>query len=268
MTQDGISVIIPTYKEPEYLRLCLESIFESQDNEHNQIIVVVDGYYDINKDVLENYSGKMNLNILNFEENQGLSIATNYGVYSAIYDKILIVNDDNVFCKDWDLALMADYKPGRVISPNQIEPNPSMFQQFHIKDLGTDYKKFNLGKFFDYELSIRSTKIDDTGCTLPIFMNKYDFIRVGGWDIGYPSAHVVDWDFFLKCELSKMEMVRSYKASFYHFAGQATRTPEEAQKTHELELQGHEYFRYKWGQIARHNKINNSKMIDVPYLLS
>ena len=36
-----ISVIIPTYKEPEYLDLCLRSAFEGQVNE-NEIIVVVE----------------------------------------------------------------------------------------------------------------------------------------------------------------------------------------------------------------------------------
>ena len=43
-----ISVIIPTYKSPEMLDLCLESAIEGQ-SEKNQIIVVVDGYYDLNK---------------------------------------------------------------------------------------------------------------------------------------------------------------------------------------------------------------------------
>jgi glycosyltransferase involved in cell wall biosynthesis len=41
-----ISVIIPTYKEPDVLDLCLRSAIEGQQNK-NQIIVVVDGFYDI-----------------------------------------------------------------------------------------------------------------------------------------------------------------------------------------------------------------------------
>ena len=39
---------------PEYLDLCLQSAIQGQDNE-NQIIVVVDGYYDLNKEVLEKH---------------------------------------------------------------------------------------------------------------------------------------------------------------------------------------------------------------------
>jgi hypothetical protein len=32
-------------------------------------------------------------------------------------------------------------------------------------------------------------------------MYKYDYLAVGGWDIMYPSPHVVDWDFFLNVNI-------------------------------------------------------------------
>jgi len=91
-----ISVIIPTYKEPEVLDLCLRSAIEGQYH-NNQIIVVVDGFYEINKDVLDKY--KDDIQILDLGENAGLCRATNLGVYNAEFSKILIVNDDNVFSK-------------------------------------------------------------------------------------------------------------------------------------------------------------------------
>ena len=47
-----ISVIIPTYKSPDALDLCLRSAIEGQNNQ-NQIIVVVDGFYDIKEEVFE-----------------------------------------------------------------------------------------------------------------------------------------------------------------------------------------------------------------------
>jgi len=43
-----ISVIIPTYKEPEVLDVCLKSVINGQ-RLNNQIIVVVDGFYEVNK---------------------------------------------------------------------------------------------------------------------------------------------------------------------------------------------------------------------------
>jgi glycosyltransferase involved in cell wall biosynthesis len=255
-----ISVIIPTYKEPEALDLCLASAIKGQ-TQKNQIIVVVDGFYDLNKDVLEKH--KEHIDVLNLEENQGLCRATNLGVYNANYNMILIVNDDNVFPNEWDISLMKDYTPKSVLTPNQIEPNPSMFRQFHIKDLGRDPKTFDLKAFWKYEKTLTQDKTEPTGCTLPIFMNKLDYMTVGGWDESYPGAWVVDWEFFLKCELAGFQMLRTYGCNFYHFVSIGTEaTYEEKLNKQQKEQACHEYFAYKWGQYAKHNPVNNSKMLD------
>ena len=254
-----ISVIIPTYKEPEVLDLCLRSAIEGQYH-NNQIIVVVDGFYEINKDVLDKY--KDDIQILDLGENAGLCRATNLGVYNAEFDKILIVNDDNVFPKHWDVGLLGAYVDNAVISPNQIEPTPSMFKQFWIKDLGRDPKTFDLTSFWNYESTLPKKPNEETGSTLPIFMSKTDYMRVGGWDESYPGAWVVDWDFFLKCELSGMKMIRTYSCHFYHFVSVGTEsTPTEKQVKQQKEQACHEYFNYKWGQPAQHNPINNSKLL-------
>ena len=75
-----ISVIIPTYKSPQMLDLCLQSAIEGQVNK-NQIIVVVDGFYDLNKEVLVKWAEY--IDVLNLEENVGLCRGTNLGVYNS-----------------------------------------------------------------------------------------------------------------------------------------------------------------------------------------
>lgn len=255
-----ISVIIPTYKEPDYLDLCLQSAIENQ-SEKNEIIVVVDGFYDLNKSVLDKYQN--NINVLDLGENQGLSVATNWGVYNATSDYILVINDDNVFPKDWDVELKKDLNKGIVLSPNQIEPNPSMFQQFIIKNLGHNVDEFNLETFIEEEINLRQDKTDQTGSTLPFAMYREDYLAVGGWDVMYPSPHVVDWDFFLKCEYVGYRMDRIYTSHFYHFAGASTRsTPEQNAESNRKENLAHQFFANKWGQLAKHNPNNNSKLLD------
>jgi glycosyltransferase involved in cell wall biosynthesis len=250
----SISVIIPTYKSPEALDLCLRSAIEGQQNK-NQIIVVVDGHYDINKEVLEKHA--KSIDILNLEQNVGLCRGTNLGVYNAKYDRILIVNDDNVFSLGWDIELLKDYTPNSVISPNQIEPTPSMFKQFHIKDCGRDPKIFSLENYWKYEEPLRGHLTDETGSTLPIFMSKIDYLRVGGWDENYEQGMVADWDFFLKCQLSGMKMLRTYSCHFYHFASVSVN----GEKRQQAEQNGHEYAKYKWGSYIQHNPLNNLKFI-------
>jgi glycosyltransferase involved in cell wall biosynthesis len=268
----NISVIIPTYKEPEHLELCLTSLFEGAENTNFEVIVVVDGTLDINKHVISKFVHTPNLNYVAFEENRGLSMATNYGVYSANQDYILVVNDDNVFPRSWDAKLEGYceiYKDRFVISPNQIEPNPSMFKQFVIKDFGHDPSSFDFQGFKNFEEDLvigidHDRRFDFSGSTLPFMMKKTDFLALGGWDELYPSPHVVDWDFFLKCEYFNFAMMRIYDVHFYHFAGAATRkTVEDALVSQEKEHLAHQFFAKKWKHPAHHNPENNSKLLPV-----
>ena len=257
-----ISVIIPTYKSPEALDLCLRSAIEGQLHS-NEIIVVVDGFYDLNKEVLEKW--KDHIEILNLEENVGLCRGTNLGVSNATNRKVLIVNDDNVFPSGWDETLELEWQEGAMITPNQIEPFPSMFKQIHIKDLGRDPKTFDLEVYWTYDKNYASVdKVEECGSTLPIFMDKYDYLRVGGWDENYELGVVADWDFFMKCQMSGLRMVRNYNLHFYHFVSLSTNNTEEnRQKRHQAELDGHSYAKYKWGQYIQHNPQTNQKYINL-----
>jgi len=258
-----ISVIIPTYKSPEMLDLCLRSAIEGQQLP-NQIIVVVDGFYDLNKEVLEKWA--KHIDVLNMEENVGLCRGTNLGVYNAVYEKVLIVNDDNVFSQHWDTILEDEWIECRktygdkfVISPNQVEPYPSMFKQFIIEDLGHDPQTFDLEKFWLFNYHYASgDKREECGSTLPIFMSRIDYIRLGGWDESYNMAMVADWDFFLKCQLSGLKMVRTWNCHFYHFASISY----SGEKRQQAEQAGHEYAKYKWGEYIQHNQETNLKFIN------
>lgn len=254
-----ISVIIPTYKAPEALDLCLRSAIEGQQN-NNQIIVVVDGFYDLNKEVLDKW--KDSIDVLDLGVNQGLCRGTNLGVYNAKHERILIVNDDNVFPQNWDITLENDWEDGCVFAPNQIEPYQTMFKHYVIEDLGRDPKTFDLERFWLFDKQYASTnKKQECGSTLPIFMNKYDYLRVGGWDENYEMGMVADWDFFLKCRISGLRMVRTWNCHFYHFVSLTTLAPERADRRIKADADGHNYARYKWGNWIQHDPETNNKFI-------
>lgn len=259
-----ISVVIPTYKSKDALDLCLQSAIKGQSN-INEIIVVVDGTYEINKDVLDKYTN--DILVLNLEQNVGTCRATNLGVYNSSSDKILIVNDDNVFPKYWDEKLQKCFQENCVIAPNQIEPYPSMFRQFVIQDLGRTPIDFDLERFWIASENASRNTQNESGSTFPIFICKKDFLRVGGLDESYPSpsGFVSDWDFFLKCELSGMKMLRDYSTHFYHFVSVSAKSPDQLELSKQYEINCHEYFYYKWGERAQHDSITNSKMISKYY---
>lgn len=258
-----ISVIIPSYRNPEYLDLCLKSAFENQDEE-NQIIVILDGFVDESRDVITKYPG---LDVVEFENNRGQQVAHNTGVHFAESDKILIVNDDNVFPKGWDSNLLPHFAENLVITPNQIEPEPSIFKSFVIENLGTTPQDFQYKKFLHLEDTlINPTTLD--GQTWPLFMSKKWYMALGGIDVNFPSAAVADWDFFLRCELAGLQCIRLNSIHFYHFAGAATKKRDSG--WNQNEMNSFEYFEYKWGfhpsmKVSNHSKIPNQDVRGIQF---
>lgn len=256
-----ISVIIPTYKEPEALELCIKSCQENQIY-NNEIIVVVDGTYEYNKQILEKF---VNIDIYIVEKNKGLSYATNFGVNKAHQKYVLIVNDDNVFPKKWDKKLLrySSYlEKNWVISPNQIEPYNSMFKDFIIKDFGRNPKTFNYEEFLEFEESISKNISNLSGSTLPIFISTKKYKELKGWDENYPTNGIVaDWDFFLRCNLAKMKFMRIFNIHFYHFVSLSVPNEKQRLRRKQIELKAHEYARNKWGSYIKHNPTTNLKYI-------
>lgn len=242
-----ISVIIPSYRNPRYLDLCLKSLTENQVND-NQIIVVLDGYAEETSEVLSKYPM---VDVLPFETNQGVMIAHNYGVYAAENDRILIINDDNVAPRSWDERLNKVYSSDAVTSVNQIEHSPSIFKPFVIENLGKTVDTFDYDWFLEFEQSIRSDVVLYNGQTFPFLMSKTNYMAVGGFDVSYPARNgaVADHDFFMRCELAGLRLVRYYGVHFYHFVSTSTST--DKSKSTQNEQLAHEYFNWKWGFYSK-----------------
>jgi len=88
-------------------------------------------------------------------------------------------------------------------------------------------------------------------------MSKIDYLKVGGWDENYEQGMVADWDFFLKCQLSGLKMLRTYNCHFYHFASVSVN----GEKRRQAEINGHEYARYKWGSYIKNDPQTNLKYL-------
>ena len=135
-----ISVIIPTYRNPEYLNICLKSAIEQQKHQ-NEIIVAVDGFIEESQEILNKY--KDNIQVLDLGQNQGMQQALNLGVMNATNEIIFIANDDNVFCKNYDLTILQNidkhHHRKTVLTLNQIEPTGPGIFNFPVNNLGRNH---------------------------------------------------------------------------------------------------------------------------------
>lgn len=258
----GISIVIPTYNCVKGLKICLESIYKNQYNSKNEVVVIVDGTEPLIKPILDEFKDRLNLKTIIFDENQGLAMATNYGFFGASNELCLNINDDNVVPYHFDKILQEDYEMERkyhgysdiILTPNQIERKPSIFNPFIIEDMG-DLDRFDLEKFTKRELEIRDDYKEgvNIGWTFPIFMSKKLFMSLGGFDLLFGSSHVIDLEFFMKAENVGVYNLRTYNCNFYHFGSQTARTEDSYQK----ENNAHLYFENKWGFRAYNKLLQN-----------
>ena len=249
-----ISLIIPTYKSPEHLDICLKSAIENQANK-NEIIVSVDGFIEESQHILDKYQD--DIQILDMGANQGMQTALNLAVMNASNEIICIINDDNVLSKDWDVIIEKEYNPNSVLTINQIEPTGPGIFNFPVKDFGKTPNEFKYNDFISYEPSIRKEVMTLDGGIFPFVISKKNYMIVGGFDTMYQSPFICDWDFFLKLDLNGVNFTRTHNLHFYHFGSAATKNGKEGNKFKQTEHPAAQMFMYKWG-IAPQLFENNS----------
>jgi 2-polyprenyl-3-methyl-5-hydroxy-6-metoxy-1,4-benzoquinol methylase/glycosyltransferase involved in cell wall biosynthesis len=147
------SIILPTYNNPKYLKLCVLSIIENSYYKTHQLCVHVNGYDKETIDFLDDLKISYTLS----QENIGIPDAVNMCVDRAIYDKVLGANDDCYFSKNWDYYLhqweqeLDNKFPYhiKIIGYRFCEPNhPTSFQP--ICEAGHSIDSFDINKFYDY----------------------------------------------------------------------------------------------------------------------
>ena len=241
-----ISLIIPTYRNPEYLDICLRSAVGGRVVDSTEILVVVDGYVEESQSILDKYKGK--IKVLPLEQNQGMQMALNLGVFNAINENIMIINDDNVLCIGWD-SIWKDVKEGEAITINRIEPTGPGIFNFPVKDFGRNPSEFDYDGFMEYETSLEAKEDTPDGGIFPFILKKKNYMMVGGFDTLYQSPFICDWDFFLKLDLAGVTFKRSHEYHFYHFGSAATKNGKESDKFKATENPAAHTYIYKWGMV-------------------
>lgn len=255
-----ISLIIPTYRNPKCLDICLRSAVEGKINPKTEIIAVIDGFVDESEEVLTKYADTVK--VLRLENNQGMQMALNLGVMNASNENIMIINDDNVLCVGWD-SIWKDVQDGEVITVNQIEPTGPGIFNFPVKDFGKTPEEFDYDAFLEYEPSVsKEAHFTPDGGIFPFVIKKKNYMMVGGFDTMYQSPFICDWDFFLKLDLAGVTFKRTHAYHFYHFGSIATKN--RGGDNDEFVFKASEepaakMFLYKWGMPPRLFKNNSHR---------
>ena len=94
------SIIIPTFNNLNYLKLCVESIKKNSEYDHELLFHInegTDGSLEYIKEKKYKYSYSKN--------NQGVCVAFNEAAKLAANNYIILAHDDMYFCPGWDIEL-------------------------------------------------------------------------------------------------------------------------------------------------------------------
>lgn len=91
-----ISVIIPVYNGKKYIKTSIESVLD-QPYKDIEVIVINDGSQDESLQIAENIANKdKRVRIIN-QENQGVAVARNLGIYKAKGEFIAFLDHDDIW---------------------------------------------------------------------------------------------------------------------------------------------------------------------------
>ena len=210
------SIIIPTFNNVEYLKLCIFSIEKNSKFKHEII-----PHINIGDDGTEKFLKNKNFKYTITNYNAGICEGMNKASKFATSNYILYAHDDFYFCPDWDEILLNEVKK---IKHNNFYLSGIMMNNGPIKfNCGNDLKDFDEEKLLkDYK---KVNHYDFQGSTwAPHLIHKDLWGKVGGFSEEYFPGTGSDPD--LNMKLWK-EGVRIFKGinnfKVYHFGSIVTR---------------------------------------------
>jgi len=235
------SILIPSFNNLEYLKLCLRSIIENSLYEHELIIHV-----NIGSDGTLEYIKKKNFKYTFSDKNVGLCTSINSASQLSTKNYILYAHDDMYFCPEWDFYLINEIKKIKrenfYLSGTMIEPNSG-----HIKfNCGENLENFDEKKLLDNFKNLNFYDHQGTHFA-PHVVSKSLWNRVSGFSEEFNPGIASDPDFNMK--LWK-EGVRIFKGindfKVYHFSSITSRKNKNLKQN-----KGDRTFLKKWGMSTK-----------------
>jgi GT2 family glycosyltransferase len=235
------SIVIPTWNNLPYLKLCIQSIRKNSAHRH-EILAHVNEGIDGTREWLESEG----IPFTSSRENVGVCWAVNAAASLATTDHVLYLNDDMYVCPGWDEALRKTIESlGHArffLSSTLIEPSGTNPCVAGIRDFGTDARSFREADLLA-ALPVGS-RPDWSGASWPPYLMPRElWNRIGGFSVEFSPGAFCDPDLAMKLWNVGVREFRGVAASqVYHF---------QRKSTGRVALNpGHLQFAAKWGVTA------------------
>jgi glycosyltransferase involved in cell wall biosynthesis len=240
-----ISIIIPTFNNLDYLKICINSIRKNSSYD-NEIILHInegtDGTLQYAKDNKIKYSYS--------EVNSGLCVGCNLAAKKTSHDLILYAHDDMYFCPNWDNVLIEEVKKLNTnkfyLSSIMINADPKL----------NGFLNFNAGennKDFDEEKLLSNYKdltyFDFQGSTwAPHLIHKEIWESVGGFSEEFSPGAGSDPDLNMKMWQAGVRIFKGLgNSKVYHFGSITIRKKNIPEFKKNIGSRANKKFLMKWG---------------------
>jgi len=231
------SIIIPTFNNLDYLKVCLDSIKKNSKYNHEIILHINNGSdgsleYVKNKKYTYTYT----------KENVGLCTSVNLAAKKSSTKFIVYAHDDMYFCPGWDVAFEREIKNSKnnlyLISGTMIEANSGHLQL----NCGVEFSNFNEKKLLTEFNNI--DYYDFQGTTwCPQLIHKEIWEKVGGLSEEFNPGIGSDPDLNMKLWMCGVRVFKGLSdCRVYHFGSITLR-----KKKHFKRNRGSDIFLKKWG---------------------
>jgi len=220
MNNNLFSILIPTWNNLPFLKLCIESIRKNSTYSHQIIVHVNDG-----SDGTLEWVKEQKLDYTHSVGNIGVCLAMNMMRSKVKTDYICFINDDMYTLPQWDKVLYDEIRkmPDKhfFLSSTTIQPHTAGASIINA-DYGDSVETFReealLSEYMNYELD------DWMGATMPpniVHRDVWDL--VGGYSVELSPGMYSDPDFTAKLWLCGIRLMKGLSASrVYHFETKST----------------------------------------------
>jgi glycosyltransferase involved in cell wall biosynthesis len=237
------SVLIPTWNNLEFLKICISSILKNSYFKVQIIVIVNEG----TDGTTEWIKSQEEIDYVHSKKNIGICYGLNIARSLIKSEYIVYVNDDMYVLPDWDLELHKEIEilgsKNFMLSGTMIEPTETGNSCVIVKDYGQSALNFK------EELLLKEYKglfrDDWSGSMLPphiVHIDLWDL--VGGMSIEFSPGILSDSDLSRKLFEAGVRLFKGKGSSLvYHFGSKSTNRVKQNR--------GRKAFLLKWGYTSR-----------------
>ena len=218
---NGFSILIPSWNNLPFLKLCIKSIHKNSVLTHEIIVFVNEG-----QDGTAAFLKEFGITHLVSEKNLGVCVAINRASEKASRDWLVYLNDDMYVLPGWDRELANAIEQSTtkniLLSGTMVEPLDSGNRCVIVADYGDSPGTFSEEKLLREFSAFQ--KNDWSGSSWPpILVARELWQKVGGYSEEFSPGMSSDPDFSMKLWKAGVRDFRGIaKSRVYHFQAKST----------------------------------------------